>query len=355
MSSRNRMRSLSAGLVVLATLTTGLVSASAQDAATQVVAPAGVETVDGNSFNRFPFGLVGGSMRYQQAHAAALFPGSGTITELRFRPDVDAGGAFGPVELDVEIRLSTTASPPDTMSRVFADNVGPDETVVLARGPLTLASAASGDAVNAFDVVVPLTTPFEYDPAMGNLLVDVFVHGGSFTTFLDAVESNTDGVGRRFAADVAATSDTNSAGTERTALVTQFVFGPGEPAVVDAEVDVRPDDEANAVPVRSNHRTGQKGALVKVAVLGSADLDASLVEPGSVTVGDPALDGRTAPVRSRLVDVDGDGDLDLVLRVRVGHLQDDGAIDRDSTQLSVTGTVDGVEFAGSDTVTVVGR
>src|SRR5207249_8841041 len=98
---------------------------------------------------------------------------------------------------DIQIDLSTTSAGDDGLSTTYANNVGADDTVVFTRGALTLSSAFTGppDGPKDFDIIITLTTPFLYNPALGNLLLDVRNFGGGFTTVLDAVPNQTgDGV-----------------------------------------------------------------------------------------------------------------------------------------------------------------
>jgi hypothetical protein len=50
--------------------------------------------------------------------------------------------------------------------------------------------------------VVPLTTPFVYDPARGNLLVDVRNHSGSAAPNVDGSADGSDKCSRAFAGGV---------------------------------------------------------------------------------------------------------------------------------------------------------
>ena len=123
--------------------------------------------------------------------------------------------AFGPlIYPDVEVMLSSGAPDPDMLSAVFAENLGPDATLVFDRG-LTLESVESTAMPRPLDIILPLTQAFPYDPANGNLLVDLRIDGcpiGSIGLWFDAVVSDTDGVSRAEAftpgATVAETVDT---------------------------------------------------------------------------------------------------------------------------------------------------
>jgi hypothetical protein len=192
-----------------------------------VVVPNSATTTEGNSNNSYPFDLTEAglsSQRYQQVYAASQFGGGGLITQIIFRPDAFAGHAFTSALPDIQIDLSTTSAADDGLSTTFADNVGADDTVVFTRGQLTLSSAFTGppDGPKDFDIIITLTTPFLYNPALGNLLLDVRNFGGGTTTFFDAVFTTGDGVSRVYNQDV--NSATGSTDTE--GLVTGFVIVP---------------------------------------------------------------------------------------------------------------------------------
>src|ERR1019366_6196738 len=107
----------------------------------------------------------------------------------------DAGwGAFAATLPGILINLSTTAKAPDGLDTTFANNVGLNDTLVYS-GTLTLSSAAIGSPA-AFDILIPLTTPFWYNPAAGNLLLDVRNSGGGSSSQFDAVSTANDSVSR---------------------------------------------------------------------------------------------------------------------------------------------------------------
>ena len=169
-----------------------------------LVVPNEVATVEGNSANAWPFNIGAASFRAQRYHQVygasdfASLSGPQRITQIAFRPDSEAGAAFAATIPSIEIRLSTTTKAPDGLSAVFADNVGANDTVVYA-GALSLSSSFDGppEGPKAFDIVINLQTPFNYDPAAGNLLLDVRVFSGTLTTFLDA-HTTPDAVSRTY-------------------------------------------------------------------------------------------------------------------------------------------------------------
>jgi hypothetical protein len=120
---------------------------------------------DPNNGNQYPFG-GNYNAEYQQVYTSSQFPGAITITDLEFyNTQVD----FGATSLNSgtwTISLSTTSVDWNTIGTTFASNLGPDNTVVFS-GVLGQ-PWAFGDTLT-----IILTTPFTYNPANGNLLMDV--------------------------------------------------------------------------------------------------------------------------------------------------------------------------------------
>ncbi len=181
-----------AGLVLLA-----LAAVPGRAQTTTVVAPNAFATTDGDTGSFLPFfagfvdsGPVQGSpVRYQQVFAASQFSlipaGGALITQLAFRPDAGSTTAFNVAMTSFQLNLSTTVAAPDALSNTFASNLGADDTVVFPAGPLTLATTNTTDpttGARVFDLVVTLTTPFRYDPARGNLLLDIRNANGGVLT-----------------------------------------------------------------------------------------------------------------------------------------------------------------------------
>jgi PEP-CTERM motif-containing protein len=155
------------------------------------VVPNSVAAIEANDTTRHPFNIgSGASQRYQQVYDASQFSGPQLITGIRFRPEAEVGfgGAFSSTLPSIQINLSTTGRAVDALSATFADNVGLDDVIVFGPGALTLSSLFSGPpgGPKAFDITIPLTTSFAYDPSRGNLLLDVRNFGGGFTTDFDS-------------------------------------------------------------------------------------------------------------------------------------------------------------------------
>ena len=74
------------------------------------------------------------------------------------------------------------------MSTTFGDNIGPDGlTPVYSGTPAALSDAGcSGPGVCPFDLTLSFTTPFDYNPANGSLLIELVASGFVGTGQTDA-------------------------------------------------------------------------------------------------------------------------------------------------------------------------
>ena len=141
------------------------------------------------------------AMRYQQVYASGDIGGSGIIDKIAFRPDLFDGIAFSANGVSIDIRLSHTPFGPDGLSATFADNVGPDETVVLDTHSLSYSSAKANCGVAGpcdFDVIIDLNDVFTFN-GTGNLLLDIRIRTADASTnpgFFDAVSSFGDSTSR---------------------------------------------------------------------------------------------------------------------------------------------------------------
>lgn len=193
----------------------------------------------GDAPNFAPFG-AGNITRYQQVYSASQFSGPIAISNITFfhlipqcgvgQPGcTPASGDFGNTEY--ALSFSTTSRSVNALSTDLVSNVGPNQQlffqgfvsgVVLIGGSFTFSG-----------------TPFQYDPAMGNLLLDIVpVSRGSSQFGPDAVfdvltTGGTSGVfSRAFSQLGGATPDPDAAGF-RYGLVTEFnVPEPGSFALV---------------------------------------------------------------------------------------------------------------------------
>jgi hypothetical protein len=115
------------------------------------------------------------------------------------------------------------------------------------------------------------------------------------------------------------------------------------------EIDIKPGSDPNAINLGSN-------GVIPVAILGSADFDASCVDAGSVSLGsaDIAVRGKSDKALASLEDVNDDGFLDLVCHVETENLVPG---DIQDGMMELTGNLlpdcDGTPIHGSDYVMIV--
>jgi hypothetical protein len=119
--------------------------------------------------NCFPFGCAY-SGEYQQVYTSSQFSGPVTIIGLQFFNTQFDSYATAMNSGSWTIDLSTTSANWNTLSSNYAANIGPNETQVFS-GNL-YQPWAFGDTLT-----IGLTTPFTYNPAQGNLLMNVSVTG----------------------------------------------------------------------------------------------------------------------------------------------------------------------------------
>lgn len=146
-----------------------------------------VPTNAANSLEALGSGQLKSPYKIQELYGAPNFAVADAlyITELRYRPDSTYGTNFSTIIGNIEIRLSTTTRVPDGLSLTYSENPGPDETLVYS-GALSISSQFTGPPGQPknFDIIIPLQTPFLYNPAAGNLLVDLRNFTGSAASLL---------------------------------------------------------------------------------------------------------------------------------------------------------------------------
>jgi hypothetical protein len=208
----------------------GLVGLVSNTMADTVVAPGDLATTEGDINNIFPFDIGDlniNSARYQQVYDANIFsslPAGGVkITGISFRVDGGTGSSFFSILPNIQVDLSTTSAGENTLSSTFANNVGANDTVVYARGALTLSGTAAGFP-SPFNVTINFSQPFVYDPANGNLLLDVRNYAGGITTLFDATDSFGDGIARAYAYVGSGASSPTAYAVDTYGLVTEFIY-----------------------------------------------------------------------------------------------------------------------------------
>ena len=195
-----------------------------------LVAPNDLANTEGNNLANFP--LIGGSStsgqsRHQQVFGASQFNSLSVpqyISRISFRLDKLASPFTSNVP-NIKINLSTTKSSPDGLSTTFSQNIGADNTLVFD-GSILLTSANAGPVGGPknFDINFDLQTPFLYNPAQGNLLLDIknYAAANNFISPLDATFVTGDSTSQILftGSDNLDTAITGNAST--VGLVTQF-------------------------------------------------------------------------------------------------------------------------------------
>jgi len=176
--------------------------------------------------NETPYGagtLRDADIRNQQVYGSIEFPQQPMlIQQLRFRPDAAFGSAFSTTIANIQVNLSTTQRNPSSLSSTFSDNVGADDIIVF-EGQLSISSQFAGPPTGpkAFDIVVPLSQPFLYDPGSGNLVIDIRNFSGSTASPVSG-QTGPDSASRVIGSATAATG-----GVDVGADAIQIVFSPG--------------------------------------------------------------------------------------------------------------------------------
>ena len=130
-------------------------------------APASAQIIVGapaTSYNFIPFGSNAGFPEYQQVYASSDFSGTITIEDIEFYT-VAGTGTGTPNPGVVTISLSTTSAAVNGLSTNLSANIGSNNTTVY---DAVLPAVQSSGVLD-----IPLSTPFTYNPANGNLLVDL--------------------------------------------------------------------------------------------------------------------------------------------------------------------------------------
>lgn len=196
-------------------------AASADDI--QVVVPGTKENAAGIGNTR-PFSFA--PARYQQLNFAAEFDeitGPSLITEVAFRAGPTAD-PFTHTVADLQVNLSTAAVSP--LSSAYETNVGSDDTLVY-EGALAMNVVSPKGGLRPFEVVIPLTTPFLYDPSAGDLLLDLRLHDNPNPTEAKFIDSLTiAGALARVYCSSGCSVDDSGGLIDGGFLITRFTFAP---------------------------------------------------------------------------------------------------------------------------------
>jgi len=189
-----------------------------------IVVPNALATNDGNGSDTSTAGPA--SVRWLHIHDASQFgalSGPSFLTKFALRPDRILGQS-GPRSFTLQIYASTTSRSVAGISTTFSQNIGTNNTLVFdGTVNVTTGNLPGPGNTRQFDYVFPFTTPFLYDPAAGNLVLDLqIVADGSAVTF-DTVLSGDSAIGRVFSSG---SSTATTGDTIHNSHVTQFTFEP---------------------------------------------------------------------------------------------------------------------------------
>jgi hypothetical protein len=106
---------------------------------------------------------------------SSLFQGTGAIDiqDISFYSEGGVSGITG--ESPIQIFLGTTPIPAASLSPTYSNNISGGETLVYSGTLLPTAS----ESVGGFTITLSLLAPFLYQPADGNLLLDIRNTGGA--------------------------------------------------------------------------------------------------------------------------------------------------------------------------------
>ena len=203
--------------------------------------PNALLNTDGNTNSQLPFAVLG-PVRHQQVYDASQFgklpPGGAFLTLIALRADFTSIRSWFATNL--QVRVSTTSKGPDQLSPTFAENVGLDEIMVFSAAKWAPPATCVLSFIDGNWML--LSVPFFYDPARGNLLVEVR-HAGIdwaanpaplYQSSLDAQSILGDPVSRAVA--FSANADTAEV-LDSVGLATAFEFFPTPSLYVRSETN----------------------------------------------------------------------------------------------------------------------
>ena len=119
-----------------------------------------------------------------------------------------------------------------------------------------------------------------------------------------------------------------------------------QPSVITVEIDIKPGSYPNSINLGSH-------GLIPVAILSSAEFDATTVDPDTVTLSGAgvAVRGKGDKSMAHQEDINGDGRLDLVVQVGTTNLDPDSF--QDGYAILTGPTFDGQDIEGEDEITIV--
>ena len=200
-----------------------------------VVPPAARQIPVSAGDSNIPFspGFAG---RYQQIHDALAVGRAGNVTALRFRIDESVTQSPTSTTASLQLYAGYAATVVSNASPIFENNIGAARTLVYDGDITFLDSETTG--APTFDVVIPLSEPFFYNPLYGDFLIDLFVSSvtGDVEVLFDATDPASDlqTTTRVYAESVDATDGMVGRNGEPFGLVTMLCFDDATPLPADS-------------------------------------------------------------------------------------------------------------------------
>jgi hypothetical protein len=264
--------------------------------------------------------------------------------------DTDSDGLGDGAEVNTH---ETDPLNPDTDSDGLTDG---QEVLVFRTDPVNWDTDGDGLS-DGIEVVVTMTNPLLVDSDLDGVLdpnedsdrdgltdgEEVMVHGS------DPLNPDTDGDSIRDGKDNCPIHFNN----DQRDLDADGVGDECDPENI-VRIDIIPGKSPNRIELETDEDGECDDSDLQVAILTTRRFNAVIVDASTVQLGDPALGGTAAPLRSRVRDVDRDRDKDLLLTFSVCDLLANSALDLNTTELVLyAATVDGIPIIGSGSVKVV--
>lgn len=206
--------------LITALLATALISVVTTNASGQLTAVSPREFID-TEMPGVANVLATPSYRLQQVYSKLDFEHLGegpyTITRIDWRPDLSMDPTIDYPSENFLMNFATTLADPaanaNPLDPAFANNIAGNLKTVFD-GPVTLTTANDGpiNGPKEFDYGLDFETPYIYDPADGNLLMDLFVTNGEGPLLLDWMVEPTDTTGFIWSGDQGIDSEIAAAG-----------------------------------------------------------------------------------------------------------------------------------------------
>lgn len=201
----------------------------------------------------------GAGGRLQQIYSSSQFASTTgfNINGIAWRPGSALfAGTYTWTIPQFEVYAFTTAASVDGLSPIFADNYAnsTDRTLLYA-GPITFSTTLPGDgSLNPFDIAIPFQVPFYYDPAAGNLVIEIV----GYTFYDNLWNAQVDLVAQSDVVSYVWGSSAHPDGTIQgfggAGLVTQFLTDlvPVPPVVTPSSLTFSPNSVTGGSPAVAN-------------------------------------------------------------------------------------------------------